>query len=240
MGIVVEVAVDSIAGVVAAEQGGASRIELCASLPEGGVTPGVGTMEAARAATSLPVFVMIRPRGGDFVYSQAEQGAMIRDIEAAKGAGADGVVLGLLGPDGSIDSETTRQLVTAARPLPVTFHRAIDVTPDKPAAVRTLMDIGIDRILTSGGAERAEDGLESIRMMVAAARERTVVMPGSGVNAANAARIVAHTGAREIHLSAGSPAETSPDAHRTRLFGPDPRQTDSRIVRAVVDALSEA
>jgi copper homeostasis protein len=152
---------------------------------------------------------MIRPRGGDFVYSSTEFVVMQRDIELAKAAGADGVVLGLLLPEGVIDAKRTAALVQLARPLTVTFHRAFDMVADLPHALEVLIDLGIERVLTSGGEASALEGAETLAALVGQAADRIVVMPGGGINERNIARIAAQTGAHELHLSGRRAADSA-------------------------------
>ena len=204
-----EVCVDSADGCVAALEGGADRVELCANLVEGGTTPSLGALRAASRAARIPIMAMIRPRGGDFVYSKLELEEMRFDIAAAKRSGARGVVLGVLRTDGTIDAETTRALVELARPMEVTFHRAFDMTRDLDEALETLIEIGIDRVLTSGGEANVIDGLERITELVRVAGERIAVMPGGGVREENIRRVIDTTGAREIHFSARSNVSSS-------------------------------
>jgi len=198
--ILIEAAVESAEGAVAAERAGAHRIELCANLTEGGTTPSAGTIAAALARVAVPVFVMIRPRGGDFLYTAVELDVMARDIASARSLGAHGIVLGVLTGDGAVDVARTRELVDAAHPLPTTFHRAFDLSADREAALEALITCGIRRVLTSGGAVRAGDGIARLAALVRQGGERITVMPGGGISAANAMRIVEATGAREIHV----------------------------------------
>jgi copper homeostasis protein len=200
----VEISVESVERAVAAERGGASRIELCASLDVGGVTPGVELMRAVRARVNVPIFAMVRPRGGNFVYSAAEFEEMRASIEVARAAGMDGVVLGLLKGDRNVDVERTKELVRGAAPLPVTFHRAIDDGADLFAALEDVIATGATRVLTSGGAGTAPEAVARIAELVRRARGRIVVMPGSGVTAGNVAEIAAATGAVEIHAGLSS------------------------------------
>jgi copper homeostasis protein len=200
--VLLEVCVDSIAGLEAAERGGAQRIELCSDLEVGGLTPGVELLEAARARTELPLFVMVRPRPGGFVVTPGELVVMAAEIERMMRVGADGIVLGALLSTGSIDVEATGRLVERARPLPVTFHRAFDACPDPEDALEQLMALGIERVLTSGRASTAEEGIALLARLIERAGERIVVMPGGGVRATNVRRIVEATRAHEIHSSA--------------------------------------
>lgn len=195
----VELVADSVASAVAAQRGGAARVELCSALTEGGVTPSAGLIKATRMAVSLPVHVMIRPRGGDFCYTDDEFTVMQGDLELAKRLGADGVVLGILNVNGNVDVPRMRQLVDLARPLAVTFHRAFDMTADLFRALDDVCATGASRLLTSGGAQTAFAGREIIAQLVQRAKARIVVMPGSGIKPENARSLVESTGAREIH-----------------------------------------
>ena len=197
-----EICVDSVAGVRAAREAGADRVELCAALFEGGLTPSRGTIRQARKVEGIGLQVIIRPRGGDFLYDDDEFAAQLADIETAKAEGADGVVIGALTADGEIDRDRTAALIAAARPLGVTFHRAFDMTADPFAALETLIELGVDRILTSGQEATALEGLPLIAELVRRAGERIIIMPGGGINARNVGRIVAGARPREIHFAA--------------------------------------
>lgn len=200
----------STAGVLAAIEAGADRVELCADLAVGGVTPSIGLVEWAvfTAAGRLGVHVLIRPRGGDFVYSAAEVEVMLRDIAAAKAAGAAGIVIGALTPAGKVDRGVCARLTAAARPATVTFHRAFDETADPLAAFEDVRELGADRLLTSGGAVTALEGAGMIAELVRRSAGQPTILPGGGVTAATAAEILRRTGARELHFSglkSGSP-----------------------------------
>ena len=197
-----EVAVDSLESALTAHACGAHRIQLCADLGIGGITPSSGMIQLVIERLQIPVQVIIRPRRGDFLYSDAEFEVMRRDIEMAKSAGADGVVLGILRADGSIDLERTRTLTAAARPLSVTFHRAFDMCRDPLEALDRLISLGVDRLLTSGQEATAEAGIGLIRDLVERATGRIAIMPGAGINAGNIHRIAQETGAAEFHFSA--------------------------------------
>jgi copper homeostasis protein len=200
-----EICVDSIAGVIAAREAGAHRVELCASLIEGGITPSHGMIRRARAVEGIGLHVIIRPRGGDFLYSPEEVAVMEADIDAAKATGADGIVFGQLDAEGNIDVALTERLIARARPAAVTFHRAFDMTPDAFAALETLVELGVERVLTSGQEATVLEGADTIATLVEAAQDRIIVMPGGGITARNAARIVEITGVREIHFAALAP-----------------------------------
>ncbi|MCB1494512.1 MAG: copper homeostasis protein CutC [Bauldia sp.] len=207
-----EICVDSIRGIVAARDAGAARVELCAGLIEGGTTPSLGTILVAREIQNIGIHVIIRPRGGDFLYGVEELVAMETDIATIKSAGVDGFVFGALDPDGNIDVAVTKRLIDRARPASITFHRAFDMTPDPMAALETLIELGVDRVLTTGQAPTVLEGAELVRDLVKAAGDRIIVMPG-GITERTAARVVGTTGAREYHFAALTP---TPSAMRFR------------------------
>jgi len=198
--ILVEACVDSVASALAAERGGARRLELCDALFDGGTTPSAGMIAACKEAVSIPVFVMIRPRGGGFVYSDVERDVMRRDVVAARDLGADGVVIGGLRSDSSIDLGLVRCLGEAAHELPVTFHRAFDLTPDPQAALESLVDAGVQRVLTAGGASTAAEGASVLAKLVRQAGSRLVVLAGGGVREENVQTLVSVAGVREVHV----------------------------------------
>lgn len=198
--VLVEVCVDSVQSAIAAERGGAERVELCSGLVEGGVTPSAGLIEMTRAKVSLALHVMIRPRGGDFCYDSDELETMQRDIALAKQLGANGVVFGILDVNANVDIARTQQLVNLARPLEITFHRAFDMTADLFRALEDVCSTGADRLLTSGGEQTSIEGQATITQLVARAQGRIVVMPGSGIKPENARRLVEQTGVREMHV----------------------------------------
>ena len=198
--VLIEVCVDSIASAMAAERGGARRVELCSGLIEGGVTPSPGLIEKVRAKVSIGLHIIIRPRGGDFYYDSDELDVLRRDIAAAKQLNVDGVVFGLLDTDGNVDTPRTRELVELARPLNVTFHRAFDMSADLFRSLEDLSAIGVDRILTSGGEQTAEQGIPTIARLVKTVNGRLEIMAGSGIGHQNARSIVEQTGVREIHV----------------------------------------
>jgi len=209
----IEVCVDSVSSAVAAERGGAQRVELCSDLYEGGVTPSIGLLEAVRSKISIGLHPIIRPRPGDFCYSDDEINIIRRDIEIAKEARADGVVFGLLQPDGSIDIERTRALVDLARPLSVTFHRAFDMAANLDQALEDVCATGADRLLTSGGEQDCSQGADTIARLVNAAKGRIVIMAGGGIGQTNAMSIIERTGVTEIHVRLAS-TTSSPMIYR--------------------------
>ena len=211
--IPVEVCVTSVEAAVAAELGGAARVELCDNPVEGGTTPSAGMIAVVRARIRIGLFVLIRPRGGDFCYSIEEREVMRRDIAEARNLGADGIVLGLLQEDGQVDVRGTAELVQAARSLGVTFHRAFDLTRGVTEALDRLIGLGIERVLTSGQAPTALEGALALRTLVQRADDRIVIMAGGGINHANVSRLVTESGVREVHLS-GSTSGPSPMVYR--------------------------
>ena len=217
-GLTFEVCVDSVESAVAAARGGAGRIELCSDLIEGGLTPSYGMLRTVRAAVNIELMAMVRPRGGDFCYSDAEFLVMQEDLAAAKDAGADGIVLGLLSPDGTVDTARTKHLLELARPLPVTFHRAFDMTRDPFAALEQLAALRVDRLLTSGQEPTVLEGVDLIAKLVRRAGRRLVVMPGGGITERNVGRIVSATGVTEVHFGCAVPAEGRMVFRNPRVF----------------------
>jgi len=197
--VLFESCVDTVDAAVASEAGGAGRIELCARLEVGGTTPNVALVERCVAAVRIPVFTMVRPRGGSFAYDAAEADVMARDIAALKAAGARGLVFGALTRDDTIDVTLMARLSAAAQPLPVTCHRAIDAARNLREALDDLLGLGVDRVLTSGGAPSAAQGAAAIAALVRQAGDALVVMAGGGVRAANVGALVRATGVREVH-----------------------------------------
>ncbi|XP_070540474.1 copper homeostasis protein cutC homolog [Ptychodera flava] len=197
-----EVCVDCVESAVAAHQGGASRIELCGNLMEGGTTPSLGLLRTVKATCPLPVYVMIRPRGGDFCYSDYELEVMRQDIQLAKENGADGIVFGILTRSGVIDVERCKEFVEMARPLEVTFHRAFDMVSNPSRALEDLIGLHIERVLTSGCDSTALEGAPVIKQLIQQAKERIIIVPGGGINDRNLKRILKETGAHEYHCSA--------------------------------------
>ncbi len=197
-----EVAVDSIESALIAQECGADRVELCADLGSGGITPSLGLIQLALERLHIPVHVILRPRPGDFLYTDAEIDVIRRDIETAKAMGADGVVFGVLRADGTVDTVRTQALIKSTGSLRVTFHRAFDMCRDPWAALDALIELGVDTLLTSGQESTAEAGIPLIAGLVERAGDRIDIMPGGGINPGNIRRIAAETGARTFHFSA--------------------------------------
>jgi len=198
--LTIEVCVDSLESAIAAERGGAQRVELCSGLPLGGVTPSAGLLATARKKISVGLHVMIRPREGDFYYTADEFSVMQRDVLMAKQLGADGVVLGLLDENGNVDVPRARQLIDLARPLKTTFHRAFDMSANLQNSLEQVLETGADMILTSGGAPTALVGAAVLKNLMDAAGGRINIMACGGINAQNVRAVIEKTGANEIHV----------------------------------------
>jgi copper homeostasis protein len=241
--VILEVCVDTPAGLAAAIEGGADRIELCSALALQGLTPAPSLMAIA-AAAAIPIYPMIRPRHGDFVYDARDLDAIVRDIDATRDAGLAGVVIGANAPSGELDVDALAMLVAHAEGLGVTLHRAFDLTPDPFAALETAIDLGFERILTSGCALNVVAGTETIAALVKQADGRIAILAGGGVKPSNVAELVTRTGVREVHGSCSGPmVEGQAHGHeglaRELGFVPDGlRDTDRATVAAVVAALS--
>jgi len=202
-GITAEICIDSVEGVKAAKAAGAARVELCSALLEGGLTPSFGmTRQAKAVAGPVGVHVMIRPRGGDFFYTDDEFFAMKDDIDALKQLHVEGFVFGLLRADGHVDVKRTAELLALSRPAKVTFHRAFDMAKDPINALDALIDLGVDRLLTSGQAPSVLEGAPLIRELIEHAKDRIHIMPGGDITARNVARIIQETNTKEIHFAA--------------------------------------
>lgn len=197
-----EICVDSVESAIEAESAGADRIELCSNLLEGGTTPGYGLIASVRYNLSIGLHVIIRPRGGDFLYSDPDYDVMRRDIEMCGEFGVDGIVTGILLPGGNIDVERTARLIEFANPMTTTFHRAFDMCSDPVQGLEDVISTGAERLLTSGLKNHAQDGIELIRQLIIQAGERLIIMPGGGIDETNAALILTATKARELHLTA--------------------------------------
>lgn len=201
MTVLVEVCIDNIESLETAVKAGADRIELCSALALGGLTPSAGLVKSSVRLSDIPVYAMIRPRAGDFVFNQQEIDIMVDDILLMKDYGIDGVVVGVLTPDGDIDIPALERLMSAAEGLGVTFHRAFDLCRRPKEALEIVIAHGCERVLTSGLQASAEMGIQTIADLVQQADGRISIMPGAGVNAGNAVKIISETGASEIHLS---------------------------------------
>lgn len=240
--VVLEIACDGLGSALAAAEGGADRVELFANGAVGGTTPSAGTIAAARAALAIPLHVLIRPRAGDFLYSPAECAAMRHDIDLCVRLGCEGVVIGALDAAGDVDVAICRELVAAAGPLAVTFHRAFDVARDQRAALEAIITLGCSRVLTSGGRASAPEGAAVIAGLVRQAAGRVTILAGAGITAAQVAPLIAATGVQEIHASASASRTSLMDYRNAAVRGLDPdwRQTDSGLVRELAAALREA
>lgn len=214
----VEICIDCVASAVAAEEGGADRVELCANLVEGGTTPSAGMVRHVRDSCGLGLMVIIRPRGGDFLFSEDEKVVCLEEVRALRKLGVDGVVIGALCADGRIDSDFTRELLEAAEGLDVTFHRAFDMARDLDEALDDLIELGVGRVLTSGGKVSALEGAEVIKGLVARAAGKISVMPGGGIDVGNVRTLVDATGVGEVHLSARKVVESGMVFRRDEVF----------------------
>ena len=241
MTVLVEACVDSVASAVAAERGGAGRIELCDNLFDGGTTPSAGMISAVKAAVKIPVFVIVRPRGGGFFYSDAELGVMRLDIEAARMLGADGIVTGALTADAQVNVQHMRPLVDAAAGMPTTFHRAFDLTPDLGKALEDVMALGVTRVLTSGGAASALEGVAQIQALVKRSAGAVAIMAGGGLREESVQEVVHRAGVSEVHVRGTRLIGRGSDARRgLRLRKPLPtdegawEETDLRRIQEFV------
>lgn len=234
-----EISANSLGSALAAQAGGADRVELCENLGEGGTTPSYGTLVVARERLRIPLYVLIRPRGGDFLYDESELAAMRADVEACVRLGCDGVVIGALDADGEVDSALCRELITAAGPLGVTFHRAFDAAGDQSRALEAAIALGCERILTSGGAADAWSGADRIAALVSQAAGRIRLMAGAGVTPQNILALAERTGVDELHASAKTPKRSAMRYRNEALAGlaVDWEQSDEGRVRELVEAL---
>ena len=238
MTIVLEVCVDSAEGLAAAIEGGAGRIELCSALELGGLTPLPSLMRIA-ARAPIPVYAMIRPHAGPFIFGSADEEAMLLDIDAVRAAGLAGVVIGANRPDGTLDMPLIHRLKAHASGLGSTLHRAFDLVPDADRALEQAVELGVERILTSGCALKAADGIETLKRLSAKAAGRISIMPGSGIRPANVSAILQATGAREVHGSCSSPVESvDPRAVAFGFEAKSANRTDSAVVRDMCRAIA--
>jgi copper homeostasis protein len=241
-----EICVDSVASAIAAEQGGAQRVELCDYLAGGGTTPSAGMIEVVRKSISIGMHVLVRPRRGDFLYSEAEYNVMKKDIEVCREMGVDGVVIGMLTRYGSIDRARTEELIAHAGPMSITFHRAFDLCTDPLKALDDLLQLHVHRLLTSGQQETALQGAELIRELNERAAGRLIVMPGGGVTPANVEELLAKTGVQEVHASVRKAVESGmvyrkdypPMSSSRSLSEFEQLVADESLVRAMREALT--
>lgn len=234
-----EIAVDSVTGLDNAVRGGAQRIELCAALDIGGLTPTIGLMALA-AEAPVPVYAMIRPRAGGFAFDAREEEVMLADIQAVQAVGLAGIVVGASLADNRLDAALLARLIAAADGLGVTLHRAFDLAPDMDAALEQAVELGFERILSSGGQPKAMDGADTLKRLIDRAGDRLAVMPGSGIRAGNVREIVARTGAQEVHASGRETLAVAPDA-KSLAFGfqtASAMETDETAVRKLREALA--
>ncbi|MEO0733730.1 MAG: copper homeostasis protein CutC, partial [Bacteroidota bacterium] len=213
-----EVCLQSVDGAIAAQRGGAQRVELCAALIEGGLTPSYGTIRACRDAVNIDIMVIIRPRGGDFLYSGRELESMAYDVEFCRSVGVTGVVFGMLDAAGQVARSQVQSLLGLTGEMSVTFHRAFDVSTDPFAALETLVELGVDRILTSGQEGSVPEGQELIRQLVERAAGRIGILPGAGITPENVADIVRHTGVSEFHATAFGRVESRMQYRNERVY----------------------
>jgi len=236
----IEIATSDFITTKSAVEGGADRIELCANLAEGGVTPSYGYIKKCRDSFTVPLYPIIRPRGGDFLYTAEEFDVMMYDARLCRQLGCDGVVIGLLNKDGSIDITRTSRLVEAVYPLGVTFHRAFDRCVDPIAAMEQLIGVGCERILTSGQKQNAMDGVELIAALNRLAAERIIIMPGSGVRKENVKWLAEQTGCAEFHSSLRSKIESNMEFVQPAFSGDNESYTNNAIEVNDVKAFREA
>ncbi|MDH5598398.1 MAG: copper homeostasis protein CutC [Cyclobacteriaceae bacterium] len=236
--MILEVIAGSIEDARSAMEGGADRIELCVALNEGGITPSPGVIEEVIKAVNIPVFVMIRPRGGSFTYTEAEIRVMERDIQFVKDCGGAGVVFGVVTDEGEIDIEYTKRLIALAKPLQITFHRAFDVLKNQEEKINRLIDLGVDRVLTSGGESTAFEGMKQIKRIADIAGKSLIVLPGAGINVKNVKELINYTGVNEVHIS-GKKTVSPPEYFSSRMFNSEDYVTDKEIVREVRKILDQ-
>ncbi|MCX6267814.1 MAG: copper homeostasis protein CutC [Bacteroidetes bacterium] len=224
--MIIEACVNSAVSAIEAQKGGADRVELCENLHDGGTTPSAGSIRFARKNLNISLFVMIRPRGGDFLYSEAEFNIMQEDIRVAKKTGADGVVFGILLPDGTVDVKRMNMLVKLARPMGITCHRAFDMAADPFRAMEDLIGTGIDRILTSGQQPSAIQGAGLIRDLILKSANRIIIMPGCGVKEHNAIQLIETTGAKEVHIHLDKQANSHMQFRQSSVYMGKPGQSE--------------
>jgi len=238
MTITIEVCVDNIESLLTAQQSGADRIELCSALALGGLTANAGFVQKSLDLATIPLYAIIRPRAGDFVYSEQEIDIMVSDIKFMKLLGIQGVVIGVLTPDGNIDEAALKRLMSASRDIGVTFHRAFDLCNDPKKALEILIDAGCERILTSGQQGTAQQGCDLIKELVIQADDRISIMPGAGVNPQNAAHIISRTQVSELHLSGKTTRKSAMKPNSAVQMGAE-AEADSLISITCAKTISE-
>ncbi len=214
----IEICANGLQSALNAQKAGAGRVELCDNLYEGGTTPGPATIRLARKYLHIRLHVLIRPRGSDFLYDELEMEMIREDIRFCKATGCDGVVVGFLHADGTVDIERTKEIVELARPMKVTFHRAFDMTPDPFASLEDIIKTGADRILTSGQKNLAPDGRKLIKELIQKARDSIIIMPGAGIDETNIEMMIRKTGAQEFHLTGMSMIKSKMVFRREGVF----------------------
>ena len=234
-----EICANSIESARAAESGGADRIELCENMSEGGTTPSYGTIKRCKDLLEIPVFPIIRPRGGDFVYTREEFEVMKADIQMCKDLGSEGVVIGILKEDGTIDRERCAELIASARPMQVTFHRAFDCCIDMKKGLEDIISLGCERVLTSGGAAHAYEGMDVIKELVDQAGGRVIVMAGSGVKENNLLDMLMNSGCTEFHSTAKIEIHSLYAFNNTSKVIGAFYQTDKDLVKKMKDLLAD-
>jgi copper homeostasis protein len=243
--IKIEVCAYSVQSAITAQEAGAFRVELCSNYFEGGTTPSAGTIQLAREALKIKLNVIIRPRGGDFLYSDCEYSTMLKDIETAMKLGADGIAAGILTADGRVEKTRMKEIISITGTGSVTFHRAFDTVRDPFRAMDDLIELGVNRILTSGLKHSAAEGKELIAQLNERAGNKIIIMPGSGVNSSNIENLYKSTGAVEFHLSGRSIIKSNMEFHNDDVsFNPElPRgnyyETDYDKIKSVIDIVKE-
>ncbi len=242
MNFKLEVCVDSVESAINAQDGGAHRIELCNNLLEGGTTPSSGTISSVRNNLSIDLHVIIRPRSGDFLYTDLEYDIMRRDIEICGEYGVDGIVIGILMSDGEIDIERTAKMIELAKPMTATFHRAFDMCTDPLRGLHDVISTGASRLLTAGQTNSANEGMDLIRKLIKKSGKRIIIMPGSGINESNIEQIARSTGATEFHLSGRKAIESGMIFRKEEInIGYTPgfskQVTDFQKIKNIIDIL---
>lgn len=243
----IEICLDSVESVLEAEKGGADRVELCSDLFEGGLSPSIATVRLAKKLSNIKINAMVRPRGGDFCYSDIEFEVMKEEVRAFKEEGVNAIVFGILTPEGDIDIERSMELIELARPLEVTFHRAFDMTRDPFKALRDLMNLGVDRVLTSGQEATVYEGIDTLKQLIELAGDKIIILPGSGIKERNFKKIDAELHAKEYHMSLASTKQSRMEFHPGHIYmGGMLRQsefmipcTDSRKIENIMNIISK-